>query len=611
MGLVDYAYQGQWTAVRGYHTTVPVTAEYAYDHLGRVTDIAAGTGVDFHYDYVANENNIWKKRFDHRNGSPYNAYSYDDIDRLAGVTYLNSETEGFVMDDLGNRTGIQTLRGGGTDDYSLDSLTNRYTAIDASPLGYDAAGNLTQDKDGYVYGYDYENRIVEIRSSADALIAQMDYDTQGRRVRVHDAAAGTETLCYYSDQWQVLAEYTPSGTQQAYYVYGNYIDEVLFWHVIPAQAGIQDFYYLHDHLYSVVALLNPAGTVIERYEYDAYGKASILSSDFSPLSSSGCGNHILFTGREVDSLDNGSLSLQCNRNRYLSQYMGRWYSHDPLGYVDGINLYQFVKSNCTGSLDPLGLVGVPIPLEGGELSPMDWAIVKIDWMINDNSGYNYASITGINHLLSNLRDILKEIGHSYLDDEGALGRYKNKMMYLPVDASEGDVFHESIHAYLHLKKGLDLVSANREHEGIAYAAERMYSKLAMFRSIEEELKNDVPNVLSLKAKWQNAWRLIAGVKAEHLSAVYKTTVLEDNVAIEGSLAKYRGFIKSYDFKITSGDISNVESYLGFKIKCNALATKYTEDIQAKLGSCYKFKCEPSIWNSEIAPAFPLKDKVFE
>jgi hypothetical protein len=39
------------------------------------------------------------------------------------VTYLNSETEGFVMDDLGNRTGIQTLRGGGTDDYSVDSLS--------------------------------------------------------------------------------------------------------------------------------------------------------------------------------------------------------------------------------------------------------------------------------------------------------------------------------------------------------------------------------------------------------------------------------------------------------------------------------------------------------
>jgi YD repeat-containing protein len=176
------------------------------------------------------------------------------------VTYLDSETEGFVMDDLGNRTGIQTLRGGGTDDYSVDSLTNRYTAIDALPLAYDDAGNLTQDKDGYVYGYDYENRIVEIRNSADAVIAQMDYDTQGRRLRVYDAAAGTETLYYYSDQWQVLAEYTPSGTQQAYYVYGNYIDEVL----LMNRAGV-DVFYLHDPCsVSMVRTWRPVGARAHR-----------------------------------------------------------------------------------------------------------------------------------------------------------------------------------------------------------------------------------------------------------------------------------------------------------------------------------------------------------
>ena len=35
--------------------------------------------------------------------------------------------------------------------------------------------------------------------------------------------------------------------------------------------GTDDYYYLHDHLYSPVALLDDTGAVVERCEYDAYG----------------------------------------------------------------------------------------------------------------------------------------------------------------------------------------------------------------------------------------------------------------------------------------------------------------------------------------------------
>jgi len=53
-----------------------------------VTGIDAGAGVvQFGYSYVDDENNIYRKTFDHRSGDPYNEYSYDDLDRLIGVTY--------------------------------------------------------------------------------------------------------------------------------------------------------------------------------------------------------------------------------------------------------------------------------------------------------------------------------------------------------------------------------------------------------------------------------------------------------------------------------------------------------------------------------------------
>ena len=58
------------------------------NRTGRATSIDAGSSVvKFDYTYVTNENNIYRKTFDHRTSDPYNEFAYDDIDRLTGVTY--------------------------------------------------------------------------------------------------------------------------------------------------------------------------------------------------------------------------------------------------------------------------------------------------------------------------------------------------------------------------------------------------------------------------------------------------------------------------------------------------------------------------------------------
>ncbi|MBL7214296.1 MAG: transposase [Phycisphaerae bacterium] len=116
---------------------------------------------------------------------------YDDLDRVTRADYLVNHLtnvyEAFAMDDLGNRDGSQTLRDGSSDSYSVDTTTNRYTSIDSANLDYDDAGNLTDDKDGYRFTYDYENRISKIHDDQDSLVAEFDYDTQNRRIRVYDA----------------------------------------------------------------------------------------------------------------------------------------------------------------------------------------------------------------------------------------------------------------------------------------------------------------------------------------------------------------------------------------------------------------------------------------
>ena len=197
--------------------------------------------------------------------------------------------------------------------------------------------------------------------------------TEGRRIEKVDAIAGTTRRYYYDDQ-RVAVQTLVSGsveTDDRYFVFGNYIDETLVMHVIPAQAGTQDLYYAHDHLYSPVALFAANGTVAERYEYDAYGKVQILTSNFSPLTSSQHGNPYAFTGRELDTLDAGRRTLMYYRARTYDPETGRFMQKDPLGinpaggrinpfsirkqYNDGMALFEYVRSNPVSFNDPFGL----------------------------------------------------------------------------------------------------------------------------------------------------------------------------------------------------------------------------------------------------------------
>ena len=85
--------------------------------------------------------------------SPDNDYGYDDLNRLVTVDYIDGTDEGFACDKLGKRAGQQDLREG-TEDYSVDSATNRYNSVGGKSFTYDDTGNLTGDLKGNEYKYD-------------------------------------------------------------------------------------------------------------------------------------------------------------------------------------------------------------------------------------------------------------------------------------------------------------------------------------------------------------------------------------------------------------------------------------------------------------------------
>jgi RHS repeat-associated protein len=126
------------------------------------------------------------------------------------------------------------------------------------------------------------------------------------------------------------------------------VDELLA--ILPASGVVADRKFVHsNHLYSVAALTDNSGSVVERYRYDAYGQRTVLAADGTTVrTSSTHGNQIGFTGRYQDKETN----LWYFRARYYSTTLGRFAGRDPLGYMDGMSLYSgYLVPN---RLDPTG-----------------------------------------------------------------------------------------------------------------------------------------------------------------------------------------------------------------------------------------------------------------
>lgn len=255
-----------------------------------------------------------------------------------------------------------------------------------------------KDTNDYAYEYDYANRVVRIYKdinsnrqfdTGDTEYAQYEYDAFGRRIKTHDIIGSDTRYYYYSSDQQVLAEYdncTSAANLIQWFVYGNYIDEVVARNTATPAANMQ--YYVQNLQYSVTALRDSNGNMLEQYDYDAYGRVRVYTdsdndgnwfndSDDTIYTFSQADNPYLFTGRRLDIINNGSLTIYYYRARHYDPSTGRFLQYDPLGYADGMNLYEYVLSNPLNYVDPFGL---------SIYSNMALSItLQIDRMIQENS----------------------------------------------------------------------------------------------------------------------------------------------------------------------------------------------------------------------------------
>ena len=100
-------------------------------------------------------------------------------------------------------------------------------------------------------------------------------------------------------------------------------------------------YQLGDHLGSSNVVIDVSGNLVNREEYTPYGETSFGSF---------ARKRYRFTGKERDE----ESGLNYHGARYFAPWLGRWTSCDPVGPIDGYNLYVYVRNRPVGSKDVTG-----------------------------------------------------------------------------------------------------------------------------------------------------------------------------------------------------------------------------------------------------------------
>lgn len=268
-------------------------------------------------------------------------FGYDDLDRL------NSEagpakTQNLTYDPNGNRTADNT----GTHTYAPN--TDRLATINGVSVSLDAAGHITAAR-GYTYTWNQAGQLKSVKQGTK--LTSYYYDYKGRRTRKVVAGSsqvfGT-TIYTYDAQDRLTGELDGYGTPYLTYVWRDNVPVAIILH--SRYDDPESVLYLEtDHLGTPFAASNKQGTVVWRWEPDAFG------TSFPNEDPDGDGIkttiNLRFQGQYYDK----ESGLHYNWHRYYDPKLGRYFSPDPIGVAGGINPYAYVEGNPISYVDPEGL----------------------------------------------------------------------------------------------------------------------------------------------------------------------------------------------------------------------------------------------------------------
>lgn len=325
-----------------------ITGNFTYNKAGRLSGLKYTGGsnlpeITYGYNLAGNLSYM----ADQYNNTRSETYQYDAAHQLTKWkkghlsltdTTISSPVQ-FQEWNFDSRGNWKSFNNSGKLENRTHNSVNELIDVNGSQIQYDNSGNMV--KKGLTdYKWNASNLPTEIGD------VKYEYDALGRRIskKVKDSP----TIIFVYDGNSEIIEKTSDNLIKTTF-YGQFLDE-------PVAYLFHDslYYCLNNHQFSIIALTNSNGRVVEYYSYEPYGSFTITDSSGNVLENSPHGNTHYFNGRYFD-FETGTYYF---RARNFSPEMGRFINRDPFGYYAGNNLFFFEENSPTNWFDPYGTFSV-------------------------------------------------------------------------------------------------------------------------------------------------------------------------------------------------------------------------------------------------------------
>ena len=410
---------------------------YTYDDFGRLTNIKINTSTpkNLSYTYLngastdKTTNLVAKETFGTGDELVYTYDNSGNITKIADAsgnalrTYTYSSLTGRLLSEENAASGLKTtyhygeyngnilsktitpLSGGtaSTVTYTYGNTTgwkDQLTAYNGQAITYDAAGNPLTYRDGMTMTWQGGRELTGL--SKGGVTTAYQYNENSIRTKKTVGASTTE---YYLNGNTMIAE--KKGSNLITYMFDENGERYGFLY------NSTPYYYVRNIQGDVIRILNSAGSVVAKYEYDAWGKVLKVTNASGTVQTSstfiGNVNPIRYRGYYYDS-ETGFYYLQ---SRYYDPETCRFINADDPEMIPATqksllskDLFAYCENNSIRYYDPdghLSLTAIYKYIEGSvhfyfpAARCIGWITKHANWLYNSTlkfSGYIYGQAKG-------------------------------------------------------------------------------------------------------------------------------------------------------------------------------------------------------------------------